>query len=72
MIDLQASGFTPRQAQVLRRIVQGKSNKEIARELGIGEESVKSHAAVVIARCGVKNRVQAAVWGARRGVGNDK
>lgn len=68
MIDLRASGFTPRQVDVLRGIAQGKSNKDIGRELGIGEEAVKSHAAVVLARCGVRNRVQAAVWAVRKGV----
>lgn len=68
MRTLQDAGLSPREMDVLAGIVKGQSNKEIARSLGVGEETVKSYAAMVYARCGVRNRVQAAVWGVRRGV----
>lgn len=61
-------GFSPRESDVLKGIVRGLTNKEISRELGISEETVKDYARFVICRCGVKNRVQAAVWAVRRGV----
>ncbi len=51
--------LTPRQREVLQRLVQGKTNKAIALELGIHEQTVKSHVAVVLQTLGVANRTEA-------------
>lgn len=58
------SGLTPRQRDVLDLLVQGRSNKEIARQLDLGEGTVKIHLAALFRNLGVRNRAAAAVAGA--------
>ncbi|NBJ10550.1 LuxR C-terminal-related transcriptional regulator [Microvirga arsenatis] len=57
--------LTPRQQDVLDLLVQGKTNKEIANALGLGEGTVKIHMAAIFRYFGVNNRAAAAVAGAR-------
>ena len=59
------NALTPRQRDVLSPMMQGKSNKEIARALNLGEGTVKIHVAALFRNLGVKSRVAAAVAGAR-------
>ncbi|MXQ10063.1 LuxR C-terminal-related transcriptional regulator [Microvirga makkahensis] len=59
------SPLTPRQQDVLDLLVQGKTNKEIAQALGLGEGTVKIHMAAIFRYFGVNNRAAAAVAGAR-------
>ncbi len=49
-------------------IVQGKSNKEIAANLGITEATVKCHVSVILERLGVSDRTQAVVTALQRGL----
>ena len=58
-------GLTPRQRDVLELIVQGMSNKEIARALGLGEGTVKVHVAALFRVLGVTSRTGAAAAGIR-------
>jgi len=51
--------MTPRQSQVLEQVCKGKSNKEIARTLGITEATVKLHLTAVFQELGVYTRWQA-------------
>jgi DNA-binding NarL/FixJ family response regulator len=60
--------LTPREIEVLRHLVLGESNKEIANALSIGEETVKTHVANTLAKLGVENRGQATVQALRRGL----
>ena len=53
-------GLTPRQHDVLRGIVRGLANKEIARELDIAEGTVKIHLAALFAHFDVRNRTELA------------
>ena len=53
--------LTPRQQAVLALLEQGMSNKAIARELDIGEITVKAHVSAILRKLGVDNRVQAVV-----------
>lgn len=53
------SGLTPRQRQVMQLLLHGKSNKLIARDLGISVETVKDHVAAVLRSLGVTSRTQA-------------
>jgi NarL family two-component system response regulator LiaR len=53
--------LTPRETDVLRQLALGRSNKEIATALSIGEETVKSHVGSVFAKLQVENRAQAVV-----------
>lgn len=57
-----APSLTDREAQVLSCIAEGKQNKVIADTLGVSEHTVKLHVHHVIAKLGVKNRTEAAVW----------
>lgn len=52
-------GLTPRQLDVLRCLVQGKTNKAIARDLGIHADTVKSHVTAVLQALGARNRTEA-------------
>ena len=57
--------LTPRQKEVLLLLVQGKSNKEIARNLELGEGTVKVHVGSLFRTLGTNNRLSAAVMGAQ-------
>jgi DNA-binding NarL/FixJ family response regulator len=58
-----ASGLTARQRDVLQLLVQGKSNKEIAQSLTLGEGTVKVHVAALFRNLGVRTRSGAAAAG---------
>lgn len=63
-----ASGqLTRRQSEILDLLVEGRSNKEIARQLSLGEGTVKTHVAAILQTLGVTSRAAAAAIGARRG-----
>lgn len=62
---------TPRQKQILQGLVDGFSNKEIARELGIIEGTVKAHIRSLMSKLGVRNRTQLAVMATRGGLIDD-
>jgi NarL family two-component system response regulator LiaR len=66
-----AESLTPREREVLRLIARGRSNKLIARELGIAEKTVKTHVGHVLAKLGVTDRTQAAVIAVRTGLADD-
>ncbi|GJD55378.1 LuxR C-terminal-related transcriptional regulator [Methylobacterium dankookense] len=57
--------LTPRQRDVLAHIVEGRTNKEIARALDLGEGTVKIHVAALLRALGVANRAAAASVGHR-------
>ena len=60
-----SGSLTTRQKQVLDLVVQGQSNKEIARALRLGEGTVKVHMAALFRFMNVKTRVAAAVAGGK-------
>lgn len=66
--DVEA-GLSPREGEILREIVQGASNKEIARRLGIAETTVKIHVQHILRKLGLSSRVLVAVWASERGIG---
>lgn len=59
--------LTEREMNVLRLLATGLSNRDIASVLFIAESTVKSHVEHIIGKLGVSDRVQAAVWAARKG-----
>jgi two-component system, NarL family, response regulator LiaR len=60
--------LTERETDVLRLMAQGLANKEIARDLKIGEGTVKTHVSNVLAKLGVQSRTQAALHAVRIGL----
>lgn len=60
--------WPPRQLAVLRLLVQGKANKEIARALEMEESTVKVHVRHIMRKLGVTNRTQAALHARRLGL----
>lgn len=54
--------LTEREEEVLRLVARGRTNAEIATELFIGLSTVKTHIAALMAKLGVRNRVEIAIW----------
>lgn len=65
---LHRKDLSSRELQVLSHLVNGLSNKEIARSLAIGEASVKTYLSGVFLKLGVSDRTQAAIEAVRQGI----
>lgn len=61
--------LTPRESDVVRQVVQGQRNKEIARSLGITEGTVKMHLHNLYEKLGVASRTELALLAKARGLG---
>ncbi|WP_297393227.1 two-component system response regulator NarL [Acidiferrobacter sp.] len=59
--------MTGRERQIVRRVAQGKSNKLVARELGIAEGTVKVHIKRILRKLALHSRVDIAVWAVDHG-----
>ncbi len=59
--------LSDREMEVLVRVVEGKSNKEIASLLGISHQTVKNHVTSILRKFGVEDRTQAVVYALKRG-----
>lgn len=64
----QTLGLSARQAEVLKFIARGASNKLICRELGLAERTVKAHVTAIFRALKVTNRTEAAIEAARLGL----
>ena len=53
--------LTPRETDVLRLLAEGKANREIAADLGVGENTVRTHVSSILAKLAVQSRTQAAL-----------
>ena len=65
-----APELSPREAEVLTCVADGKSNKEIAAALGLAENTVKNHLKNILEKTHLENRVQAATFALREGLLN--
>lgn len=69
--SLTGLSLTPRQGQVLALIMKGRSNKEICRELGLAERTVKVHVTAVLTALKVASRTQAVIAAGALGLNAD-
>jgi two-component system, NarL family, response regulator LiaR len=60
--------LTERETAVLRLVARGQANKQVARELGIGEQTVKSHVSNILGKLQLQSRTQAALYAVERGL----
>ncbi len=65
---LPGADLSPREKEVLGLLTQGKSNKEIAVDLAIAENTVKNHLKNILEKLHLENRVQAATFALREGL----
>jgi len=59
--------LSPREEEIVRYVGQGLRNAEIARHLGIGEETVKTHLTKIYRKVGVRDRLELALYATRVG-----
>ena len=57
-----AHNLSSREVEILKRLMEGESNKVIARKLDIAEATIKVHVKSILRKVRVKNRTQAALW----------
>jgi DNA-binding NarL/FixJ family response regulator len=63
----KAMALSSREMDVLACVTKGMSNKEIARRLGISQQTVKNHVTSILRKLAVEDRTQAALYALRRG-----
>jgi DNA-binding NarL/FixJ family response regulator len=66
--EMTSDPLTPREREVLGLIGRGMANKVIARELDLSEKTVKAHVSNILAKLGVTDRTQAALYAVRAGL----
>jgi two-component system, NarL family, nitrate/nitrite response regulator NarL len=66
--QLPVSPLSPRERQTLTLVAEGWTNKQIARELGVAESTVKVHVQHILRKLKLESRVQAAVYAAENGL----
>jgi DNA-binding NarL/FixJ family response regulator len=65
--DMLGPQLSAREKSILRCLIEGDSNKCIARKIDIAEATVKVHVKAILRKIGVQNRTQAAIWGMNNG-----
>ena len=66
----EARSVTPRELEILRLVAEGMSNKEVAKRLVITEGTVKNHVHNALEKLHLENRIQAAAYVIRQGLGS--
>jgi DNA-binding NarL/FixJ family response regulator len=69
VLDGKRGALTPRELDVLRLLVDGLSNQEIAQHLYISQHTAANHVANIMNKIGVDSRTAAATWAVKQGIG---
>ena len=67
--DPNGTNFTARQLQIVKAVVEGRSNKDIAEKLSISEETVKRHLTIIFDKTGMSSRLELAMFAVKHGIG---
>jgi DNA-binding NarL/FixJ family response regulator len=67
-VSRSTDGLTPRELEVVKLIAEAHTNREIAQTLNLAEKTVESHRANVLAKLGMRDRVELARYAIRRGL----
>jgi len=62
------TNLTPRELEILQRLIEGKTNRAIANEIYISEKTVEFHLDHIYAKLGVRTRLMAGVWAIQQGI----
>ena len=62
------SDLTQRELQILQLVIEGKTNKAIAREIQISEKTVEFHLDNVYSKIGARTRLLAGIWALQHGI----
>jgi DNA-binding NarL/FixJ family response regulator len=67
-LSYQQTGLTGRERDILNAIVRGDSNREITRQLGLSEKTVKNYVSDILSKLNVRDRTEAAVYALQMGL----
>ena len=62
------SDLTPRQEEILRLVLAGRTNKSIAATISVSEKTVEFHLSRIYTKIGVRTRMLAGMWALRQGL----
>jgi NarL family two-component system response regulator LiaR len=63
-----AEELSEREKEVLRELAHGRTNREIARQLNVGEETVKTHVGNILSKLQLNHRTQAVIYALKQGL----
>jgi DNA-binding NarL/FixJ family response regulator len=63
-----AATLTARQLEIVKAVVEGRSNKDIAEKLSISEETVKRHLTIIFDKTGMSSRLELAMFAVKHGI----
>lgn len=66
--DPNGTTLTARQLQIVKAVVEGRSNKDIAEKLSISEETVKRHLTIIFDKTGMSSRLELAMFAVKHGI----
>ena len=62
------SDLTPRELEILQLLIDGKTNKAIAREMNVSRKTVEFHLDHIYTKIGTRTRLMAGIWAIQQGV----
>ena len=60
--------LTPRELEIIQLVIEGKTNKEIAREIFLSKKTVEFHLDHIYSKIGIRTRLMAGIWAIQQGL----